>query len=515
VTPVTTPGHYSASQPRQPGQVITYLLYSATGSHNLQKKLGLAEYSYFFVREKFLAMLKKRTTAIVVADTENEVDAIFDDLRSRGRDCVFLAFCPPHRMPPKTRCPTIPVFAWEFDTIPNEIWGDDARNDWRTVLSREGQAITHSRYSVQAVKSAMGMDFHVDAIPAPVWDDFSLLGGLSSKRAADETFAIELIGTVVDSEQPSTFADARLNFMGEKRPPTLADRWKVKKRRAKLSRMMRRVVGLKPKPEPKPSPRPQTSIRLELKGTIFLSVLNPLDGRKNWEDMLTAFCHSLANCPDATLILKFISADCSEALALVRSALVRLPPFRCRVVAIDAFLDDMRYRELIAASTFVVNSSLGEGQCLPLMEAMSCGKPVIAPQHTGMRDYVDGQVGFIVRSSLELCSWPHDPRNAFRARRYRCDWLSLVEAYRAAYTLAKEQPASYQRMSEAAVARMQDYCSEQTVYEKLQLFVSETLARSRTVPGAGADHAVDPARFSALNGEDGIGPVLKAATRRA
>ena len=115
------------------------------------------------------------------------------------------------------------------------------------------------------------------------------------------------------------------------------------------------------------------------------------------------------------------------------------------------------------------------------MEAMSCGVPVIAPQHTGMSDYVDDQVGFVVKSTPELCCWPHDTRGVFRAQRYRIDWQSLVDAYRDAYRLAKKQPERYRRLSETAAARMQSYCSEVRVYEKLQRFLQQTVERSSAV----------------------------------
>lgn len=458
--------------------MTVYILYSETNSDNVRTKLGQSEYSYYFVREKFRAMLEKRATVIVVTDPESEVDAIYDSLRAQGLDCVFLAFCPPHRMPPKTRCPTVPVFAWEFDTIPDEIWDDDARNDWRSVLASAGQAITHSRYSADAVKSAMGPDFCVAAIPAPVWDDYCPAGGKPSTRALDAVAEIKFVGTIVDSDEPSTFADARQIAKSSPRRRSLADRLKLKKRVARLKRKLNKLVGWLSGQDLVSRPRHDAAVRLALRGTIFMSVFNPGDGRKNWSEMLTAFCCSLSDRPDATLVLKFVSAYCSAAMAEVRDTLVRFPAFKCRVIAIDAFLDDDQYRALLAASTFAVNSSLGEGQCLPLMEAMSSGKPVIAPRHTGMIDYVDSEVGFVTRSSLELCCWPHDPRGVFRARRYRGDWQSLVDAYRDAYTLANEQPESYQRMSETAVIRMRDFCSEQRIYEKLERFLRDSAVLS-------------------------------------
>jgi hypothetical protein len=496
-----------AGDPVQRNQIATFLLYSATNSNNLQGSLGRSEYSYYFVREKFRVMLEKRATVLVVAEPEKEVDAIYDLMRSQERDCVFLSFCPPHRMPPPTRCPTVPVFAWEFDTVPDEVWDDDARNDWRTVLSRRGQAITHSQYSAQAVRCAMGTDFHVESMAAPVWDDYQPAQGKPSKRAIHQRVKLELNRAVVDSRAPSTLVTAKASLPVLRRRG-LANRLKVtgvyaihwyrdvvrdllplalRKGISRLGGALHRFVrnctagtrAREPVPEPTPEAQPHEPVRLELDGTIFLSVFNPCDGRKNWNEMVTAFCCSLTARADATLILKFVNADCSEAMAEVRSTLAKLPAFQCRVIAIDEFLDEGRYRQLLAAATFIVNTSLAEGQCLPLMEAMSGGTPVISPRHTAMSEYVDGQVGFVLRSSTELCCWPHDPRGVFRARRYRGDWQSLVEAYRDAYRLAKEQPEHYRLMSETAAARMRQFCSEESVYEKLQRFLRQTVAPVR------------------------------------
>jgi glycosyltransferase involved in cell wall biosynthesis len=481
--------------------MTTFLLYSATTSTSLEESLGSAEYSYYFVREKFRAMLERRATVTVVADPENEVDAIYDLLRAQGRDCIFLCFCPPHRMPRTTRCPTVPIFAWEFDSIPSEVWDDDERNDWRTVLARCGQAITHSQYSARAIKSAMGIDFHVEAMAAPVWDHYQPPRGNSSKRALDQHVKLELNRAVVDSRRPTAPVPHRSPVGRLEATGAYAIAWyrdvirdllplALRKLVSQLGRLLHRFTHAsalgaranKPGHELGPSIRSRQAVPLELRGAIFLSVFNPADGRKNWIEMLTAFCCSLATYSDATLILKFVNANSSAAMDEVRGTLAKLRAFQCRVIAIDEFLDDDRYRQLLAAATFVVNASLAEGQCLPLMEAMSCGTPVISPCHTGMSEYVDGQVGFVLRSSQELCCWPHDPRGVFRARRYRGDWQSLVEAYCDAYKLAKEQPESYQRMSKAAITRMRDYCSQLSVFERLERFLHDGSVLAHTLP---------------------------------
>ena len=41
-----------------PAKRINYILFSETADHNLAQKLGCAEYSYFFVREAFRALLE-------------------------------------------------------------------------------------------------------------------------------------------------------------------------------------------------------------------------------------------------------------------------------------------------------------------------------------------------------------------------------------------------------------------------------------------------------------------------
>lgn len=464
---------------------LTYLLYSATNADNLATNLGRAEYSYYFVRETFRAMLEKRGPVLLVTKPELEADIIHDKIKASGQDCVLLAFCPPHCMPPTTRCPTVPVFAWEFDTIPNEIWDDDERNDWRTVLSMTGSAITHSRYSAQVIKDAMGPNFPVEAIPAPVWDDFQSPGAGVGNGPLERKSTLELKRPVVDSRRPlATLVGRRslatrlvqtLRYGAMWYHDVVAD--SLPRAAAKwLEQFFTAVLGSVAKWRLKFQDRRinylgRDTEHLDLQGVIFLSVFSPKDGRKNWVDMLTAFCYSFADCADATLILKFIGADCLPYVAHARSTLAKLAPFQCRVIVIDEFLDSEKYHGLLASSTFAVNSSFCEGQCLPLMEALSCGKPVISPRHTGMNDYIDEQVAFVLRSSEEICSWPHDPRHALRARRYRIDWQSLVEAYRAAYTVAKKQPEHYYEMSRAAVERMKEFCSEHAVYKKLHRFV--------------------------------------------
>lgn len=98
------------------------IIHSETNKSNIQQNLGRPEYSYYFVLKEFRPVLERLGQVIEVSHPDELVDRLYFDCLSRGEDCVFLSFSPPHRTPIHYACPTIPVFAWEFSTIPTESW---------------------------------------------------------------------------------------------------------------------------------------------------------------------------------------------------------------------------------------------------------------------------------------------------------------------------------------------------------------------------------------------------------
>ena len=209
---------------------------------------------------------------------------------------------------------------------------------------------------------------------------------------------------------------------------------------------------------------------LALDGIVYTSVFAPYDARKNWVDMVTAFVWTFRDTRDATLVLKTAHPDLSHYREALLELLAELSPFQCRVVVLHAHLDDAAYGALIGASTYYVNSSVSEGACLPIQEFMSCGKPVIAPAHTAMEDYIDDTVAFVVKASVEPMPWPNDPHGLFRTLRYRINWDSLCDAYRESYRVATVAPGCYAQMSDSARAKMNAYCSDAVVTEQLRTF---------------------------------------------
>jgi len=422
------------------------IIYSETNQSNILENLGKPEYSYYFVLKEFRPVLERLGQVVEVTRPDEEIDQLYADCLARGEDCVFLSFSPPHRTAAHYACPTIPVFAWEFSTIPTESWQGEPRHDWRVVLGATGMAITHSSFTVKTVREVMGADFPVAAVAAPVWDRFAARGAALAQRPTVDHMRLQLRGLLIDS---------RTTDLRPYGPPA-------------------HQAGT-----PLVLDGPAEDCELLLDGVIYTSVFNPYDGRKNWKDMISAFCTTFRDVADATLVLKLTHHDVSAALTDMLHHVYKNQSYRCRIVLIHGYLADADYERLVEATRYVVNSSYGEGQCLPLMEFMSCGRPAIAPLNTAMADYIDHDNAFVVDSTEELTAWPHDPRAAYRTLRYVTDWDSLCSAYRASYDVAKNDPERYRRMSAHAVGSLEKFCSQANAEQRLRAFFEAIPERRR------------------------------------
>lgn len=561
---------------------MKFIVYSQISEKKLSTSLGLPEYSYYFVLRSFLPVLQELGQVVVVSQPEEEVDAIYDECRKQGEDCLFLTFSPPHKSAVNLRCPTVCVLAWEYDPVPKEEWDNDPKNNWHYVLSNHCGMISLSQYAADAVKTLMGDPFSIAVIPAPVWNAFDHFRNQYVCAPDVKQSDILIKGNVVDSRNyeisPDSFVlldpynhfqiqewsgetlnlrfsktdefsaymggfykpenwgawsrirnpwvllpyrlsgDVQLkivacgygaNFdrdifveLGDEKKKfhlkTIIDDIQVDFRLNRPDSMLK-FSGLDLSPVPDAtdlrsmgiglqsieisgSPRgkqadktgPPVS-KVSLDGIVYTSVFSPLDGRKNWDDMVTAFCTAFQDVEDATLVLKMSHHSLSSFLGKLHFMLHQLSPFKCRIVALHGYMDSMEYEKLVAATHYYVNASKCEGLCLPLMEFMACRKPSLSPRHTAMADYIHPSSTFMIDSNIEPCMWPHDSRNLFRAVRHRVDWESLVNAYRKSYDVLKNQPETYRQMAEEASLQMENFASNSVVKEKLQKFLNNKL----------------------------------------
>jgi hypothetical protein len=432
------------ADPAEPPPVVNFIVYAPTRTEALPTALGVSEYSYGFVLGAFMPLLQRFGRVHQVIDPAREVDLLYKAHLSLGETALFLSFAPPHKTTLGLRCPTVPVIAWEFPTIPSTVWDGDTRHDWRRVLRQVGRAITLSTFAADAIKAAMGADFPVVAIPAPVWDRHPTLATLRP-RGIDEAATVALDGYVFDSR------DHR--FALEMVTPPVPER-----------------------------PAAGTTAEVTLTGVVFTAVLAPQDGRKNWSDILTAFVSAFAQTPDATLVLKMVCNDIAIWWHRFYEAVSRLPRFDCRIVILHGYLDEGRFVSLISSTHWVVNASTAEGLCLPLLEFMAGGRPAIAPRHTAMTDYIDPSNALIVASDEEYCSWTHDPRNVLTTTRHRVSWSDLSSALADGYRIVREDGARFAEMADAARATVAAFCSDDVVGAKLDSFLG--LGRAREITEA-------------------------------
>ncbi len=766
-----------------------FLLYSRINADSIRVSLGAPEYSYFFLLKEFRPVFERLGSVAVISNPESEADSLYDSCAARGEPCVLIAFTAPHNAPAGLRCPVVPLFAWEFERIPDETWGGNARSDWRQVLQECTRAITLSGHARMAVDAAMGSSFPVLAVPVPLWERMEAARRICRQtRDPDESLVID--GAVLGTEDYEVDADLMLNHrplaafefsiwdgsrqtldfrlhsndagaligfylpepwgawsrnpdvcvalpwmlygdvtielvvraygsnQGRSLIAGLGDAYSTLRVSAgdeirtltfKLDRPARmlhitglntrhpvdgneertlgigiarlsvsraessqpnsrfvpqdfrdvspeceklhgfrnpdargsglawparilRFGGVKPvsardaggdrssgigvagltirspgqpmlldfrntasdsalmegfwEPESWGSwsssetpwivlPRPvqgriavevelmafgscadsplvmyvgaQTGVlspssaiqkhRLEfdlplpaqvlgftgvrlssaggqgderhlgiglvslsieslepmratpvtqatsarvashvrhslhLQGIVFTSVLNPRDDRKNWQLLVSTFCAAFADRPDATLVLKMTHHSQASYLFEFHYLLQRMPSFKCRIVILHGFLEEEAYARLIARTDYYVNVSKAEGLCIPLMEFMSCGKPAIAPRHTSMSDYLDDSNSLSIDAGTEPCIWPHDERGVLRTLQYRVSWESTVDALRRSREIFLNDPVQYQRLGDAAMRAMHEYCAFDVVMNKMSAFM--------------------------------------------
>ncbi|KAF1053049.1 MAG: hypothetical protein GAK43_01620 [Stenotrophomonas maltophilia] len=500
---------------------MDFILYSDIDERSIQSSLGLPEYSYYFVLEAYRDALQDIGNVHSVQSTEQILE-LHRSLADQGRECVALIFAPPHKAPVDLPCRTLCVIAWEYDSIPDTAWDDEPRNDWRYVLARHGAAITLSSHTAQAVRAAMGTDFPVLVLPTPLWERYEELRQQAAQPVCATT-QLQIRGCILDTRLLGLSADGLIvpileepepapveDIVVEHAPPPLtpARRWLISKHYLRQwyreavsdlvpSSLRKLLRQLRPRPVEAPPmaaiqqppavevvidaepEHPQAAlpditqvVSTDISGVVYTSVFNPLDGRKNWEHIVTAFCWALRDTEDATLILKITQNDLARYYLHILTLLSQLAPFRCRVLVLHGYLDSEQYARLHQVTSFYVNASRCEGLCLPLMEFLCCGKPVIAPAHTAMADYIDDSLALVIPSSLEHSVWPHDTRRLYRTHRHRPDWGALRRAYQESHRIATQAPGRYAQLSGQALTRMSDYAARPRFQRQLMAFLA-------------------------------------------
>ena len=344
-----------------PWDAMNFILYSDVNDSSISQSLGRPEYSYYFVLKAYRPVLESLGRVHVVSSTA-EVDPLYKQLLAAGEDSLFLSFTPPQKTPNDLECPTICVVAWEFDSIPDEQWDNDPRQDWTQMLARQGRVITLSSHTARAIRRAMGEDFPVLVLPTPLWENFADIRSRHTSVPISTGSTLDIKGCIFDTRTLGLNADALIPVVPTaeelaaleaelealKPPPLTLKRrfviarhylhmWRLDKGKSlpipvhrthflsqwywegirdllsqaaheRLADWLPAIAGPQtiavPEPEPRQWPDTTAQVETQVDGVVYVTVFNPRDGRKNWHQLITAFCWAFRETSDATLVLK-------------------------------------------------------------------------------------------------------------------------------------------------------------------------------------------------------------------
>ena len=500
---------------------FAFLVSTTRRPDDIRDHLGTPAYSYFFVVQALAPVLERFGRWSLVDHPESRLHYAAAKAEAEGYRPVHLAIVPPQDCYLSPVLPNLIFPFWEFPDLPDRDFGFDTRQNWVRICGRSSLVLTACRFTAEAVLRS-GVTRPVAVVPIPVapssfaipaWEP-SRVWSFEGRHATLSPEPGRLRGTPVDGlDAPKTMLrrvvrtvrDGYRQVSPYLQPKTVA---RVARYRRFASRLVRKplrsVVPLAVKHaykggverwlsaealsaiggasasvrarlgrEPAAEPPPLLpSTRVEVGGgLVYLSILNTSDQRKNHSDLLKAFLLAFRDRGDVTLVLKLTTnrhREHEEVEALKREYRALGLAHRCRVVVITEFLDPAALAELLRVTTFYVNASHAEGACLPLMEALAGGRPAVAPDHTAMADYMDGSVGFVIRSDPEPTFWPHDPERRIETFRHRLLWSSLRDALLDSAEVAEHDPARYAALSDAARLRMAGYAGRDAAAEALR-----------------------------------------------
>jgi glycosyltransferase involved in cell wall biosynthesis len=474
--------------------LTTYASHAAQG-----RNLGSAGYSYDFVVRQFAPLLAQCGNLVEVPPDLRAIDDAAARLRRSGRTPFHLCFMPFQHAVLSESIPNVVVPAWEFPDVPDYEFDGEARNNWVAMANRCAAVIVGGPWTADCFRRAgIHRPIHVVPVPTPAWN-FEL----PRWRAADE---VTIDCRAFDCRVPAaTIATARAPHHDDAPAGHSAGSPSLRRTRLRtaihqaarrtyknfvrpflparieetLSAAIHAAAGTWRRPREFP-----TLDCFHLSGVVYTSIFNPEDGRKNWQDLVTAFLLALGDSPDATLVLKLVARNrrCADAV-LAHYARLDLA-HRCRLLVVTDFISREQMAELSRGTTYYVTSTRAEGNCLPLMDSLAAGRPAVSPWHTAISDYFGAQAGFVVESHPEPAAWPQDSRLRCRTTWHRLVWTSLAEKLRHSYEIAKGDAAAYERLSQQARRTMQGWSHPDVVGIRLRGAIDAVVTEARRSTGA-------------------------------
>jgi len=425
-------------------------------------RMGSASYSYYYVYQAFAPLLRRYGTVVETVRPEERLDELVRAGTGEGARPTHLGFLPLDAFHRTSLAPNVAFPFWDFPDLPSSPLGGKVHNNWAAIANELDLILTSSEFTRDTFVRA-GVRTPIAVVPVPVRQSYLDAPPFDANQR-----------TTIDC-RAHMLMPVRSGVRGASRATDLYHRYL----RPRLSRRATDTVSvaahafsaLRGELRELRTIDCESSTSFELSGIVHTTVLNPFDQRKNWQDLLTAYLFALADCDDATLVMKLalppdrVSAGVNKVLGFYRRLGLA---HRCRVVLISDYLSDAQMLELVRGTTWYLNSSRAEGACLPLQDFLAAGRPAVAPRHTAIADYFGEGAGFVVESHPEPAAWPQDPEGRCTTTWHRLVWTSLRDAIRESYEIAKSRPQQYESLAMNARATMSARAGSEVVWPRLK-----------------------------------------------
>jgi glycosyltransferase involved in cell wall biosynthesis len=454
-----TDGHRNPAIFVNPGRTQSFRVFlsSIMGSPppdtvaGLNDMLGLANYSYSFIVSGYMEALEQ-----LGIDYEFVVNPEYvPDIRGRSSSAVniHIGFYPPSEPRILKGAYNIFVIAWEFERLPvaEDISSHHAFSNPGTMLSLANEIWSISEFGAEAIRSAVTPKVHT--VPTPVISNIRK----RLRLALPTPFEVERCAIRLN----------RVDWVPLAIVPQILDQI-IHDAEVKRCTLRSLLIDMN-----------------EEKPVFFLSIMNVNDFRKQIKPAIEAFVRFAKEHPNAFMLLKLTISNkdnVSDNEHLFKSQIADLgevtPPYVSDQIWITSTV--MSREELINLYDicgFYISTSHGEGQNLPLIEAMARGVVPVSVDHTAMKDYINHENSIIIKSE----SGPLSVRLAARYRMSRLNtfYVRPREVYEQLNEAISLSPEAYAEKSVASI---------RTVVDKFGVESFGT-AIARAVYTAGAQHA--------------------------
>ena len=469
----------------QPGPRKVILLSSYGTGAEKGKNLGVPGYSHDIVMQLYAPLLESWGEVVSVSDPWTNLEAAIVDARAKGLDPIHLSVIPCQDAYLSPNVPNVLMPAWEFPDIPDHDFGDNPQSDWTKVASKCDALIVSGPFTSDAFRKS-GVDVPIHHVQVPTPDSYFKL----ETWQANQTRTIDCEGYSFQPDEqepvliPMPVAPRRKPKRGLKKVGQSIERALRHQVRSLVNEEFYQKVSNRLKQAKKINMLPAEFEvdSLDLSGVVYTSIFNPKDGRKNWQDLVTSFLVAIGDKEDATLLVKLVTRDRVAVANFLRFYRGRELDHRCRIVVTNEYLTDQQLVDLTGASTYYIQTTRAEGNCLPLMNFLAAGRPGISPCHSAISDYFDNEIGFVAESNPEPAAWPHDPDLRMRSTWGRLVWTSMVDQIRESYKIAKENPEAYSELSRRSRERLKGWASPESVQGRLIDALDNVYAQSSDTP---------------------------------